>query len=187
MFNAKLFHRWALAAGLLGLAQAGAAKELLKLEDAQKLFFPGAQSFEAHFVKLTPALKTAIEKASDTRVRGDQQQVWRALGPKGALQGYFIVDNVIGKHEYFDYAAALGPQGEVLRVEILNYSETHGGQVQRREWLKQFEGKRFGDRVELTHGIDGISGATLSCKHVTDGVRRLLALYDLALKEKKAP
>lgn len=172
------------AVGFLSLTAAARAKELLKLEAAQKLIFPTAQRFEPHFVTLTAAMKEKIEAASDTRVRGAQQQVWRALGAKGALQGYFIIDNVIGKHEYFDYAAGLGPQGEVLRVELLNYSETHGGQVQRREWLRQFEGKRFGDRVALTQGIDGISGATLSCKHVTDGVRRLLALYDLALKEK---
>ena len=176
-------HRFALAAGFLGLAALAHSKELLKLEEARKLLFPKAERFEAHFIPLTPALKEKVEAASDARVRGEQQPVWKALDTKGALQGYFIVDNVIGKHEYFDYAAGLSPQGEVLRVEILNYSETHGGQVQRRAWLKQFEGKRFGDRVALAQGIDGISGATLSCKHVTDGVRRLLALYDLALKE----
>ena len=170
------------AAALCSLALASPAKELLKLEDAQKLLFPSAQRFEAHFVKLTPALKAKIETAADVRVRGAEQQVWKALGAKDAPLGYFIVDEVLGKHEYFTYAAALGAQGEVLRLELLTYSETHGGQVQRREWLKQFEGKKFGDRVELLHGIDAISGATLSCKHVTEGMRRLLAFYELALK-----
>ena len=172
----------ALAAGFLSLAALSHSKELLKLGDAQKLLFPAAVQFEPRFVLLTPALKEKIEAASDTCVRGEEQKVWKAQGPKGAPLGYFIVDNVIGKHEAFNYAAALSPEGSVLRVEILDYSETHGGQVQRREWLKQFEGKHFGDRVELTHGIDGISGATLSCKHLTDGVRRLLAFYQLALK-----
>jgi len=36
--------------------------------------------------------------------------------------------------------------------------------------------------VRLDADIHNISGATLSCRHVTDGVRRLLSLYAHALK-----
>lgn len=157
-------------------------QELLPLDKAQALIFPGAGRFDAAFVTLTPDLKRGIEKASDSKMRGKEVEVWKAVGPKDAFLGFFIVDEVLGKHEYFKYAVGLSPRGQVLRLELLTYSETHGGQVQRREWLKQFEGKHFGDRVELLHGIDAISGATLSCKHVTEGMRRLLALYELALK-----
>jgi hypothetical protein len=167
---------------MLALAPRLGAKELLSLDKAQALLFPRATKFEPHFVALDAGLKERLTKASGTKVRGDEQKVWRALDAKGKSLGWFLVDEVLGKHEYFDYAAALSPEGAVLRVEILTYSETHGGQVQRRDWLRQFEGKRPGDRVELMHGIDGISGATLSCKHVTDGMRRLLAFYDLALR-----
>ena len=36
--------------------------------------------------------------------------------------------------------------------------------------------------LKLDEDIQNISGATLSCRHLTDGVKRLLALYDLVLK-----
>jgi hypothetical protein len=34
-------------------------------------------------------------------------------------------------------------------------------------------------KLQLGKNIRNVSGATLSCKHVTDGVNRLLATYDL--------
>ncbi len=38
--------------------------------------------------------------------------------------------------------------------------------------------------LKLTEDIQNISGATLSSKHITDGVRRLLATYDLVLAKR---
>lgn len=167
---------------ILALAGQASARELLSLAQAQALLFPQAARFEAHPIPLTPELKERLEKESETRVRLDEQKVWSALDAKGRALGWFLEDEVLAKHELFRYAAAIGLDGKLLRVEVLTYGETHGGQVQRREWLKQFEGKRAADRIALAHGIDGISGATLSCKHLTEGVRRLLLLYELVLK-----
>jgi len=49
-------------------------------------------------------------------------------------------------------------------------------------WRARFRGKQNGDAREFDEDITNISGATMSRKRVTDGVRRLLALHDLALK-----
>ena len=37
------------------------------------------------------------------------------------------------------------------------------------------------DPVRLDTDIRNVSGATLSCRHVTDGIRRLLLLHERAL------
>jgi hypothetical protein len=37
--------------------------------------------------------------------------------------------------------------------------------------------------LRLEEDIQNISGATLSCRHITEGVRRLLALYAAELKK----
>ena len=42
-------------------------------------------------------------------------------------------------------------------------------------------GKRYGAKLKLTEDIKNISGATLSCLHVTAGVKRLLATHALVL------
>jgi Na+-transporting NADH:ubiquinone oxidoreductase subunit NqrC len=76
---------------------------------------------------------------------------------------------------------ALDPAGTVRDVEILDYREAYGGQVRDPRWRQQFIGKRAGQSLKLGSDIKNISGATLSSKHVTDGVRRLLATYQLVL------
>jgi Na+-transporting NADH:ubiquinone oxidoreductase subunit NqrC len=63
-------------------------------------------------------------------------------------------------------------------VEILEYRETYGGEVRRPDWRKQFKGKQLGEPFKLGNDIMNLSGATLSSRSVTDGVKRLLALRD---------
>ena len=106
--------------------------------------------------------------------------------PRGALRtiearqgdtvlGRVIVDSVVGKFELIDYAVALDPAGKVLAVEILTYREGHGSEVRLPAWRNQFVGKSAADPVHIGSDISNISGATLSCTHVTDGVHRLVA------------
>jgi Na+-transporting NADH:ubiquinone oxidoreductase subunit NqrC len=70
----------------------------------------------------------------------------------------------------------------VRGIEILEYRESYGHEIRNDAWRRQFAGKSAADPLRLEQDIRNISGATLSCRHVTDGVRRLLALHDIALK-----
>ncbi len=89
--------------------------------------------------------------------------------------GRVLVDSVVGKFEQIDYAVALDANGKVLAVEILAYREGHGGEVRMPGWRNQFVGKTAADPLRIGSDIANISGATLSCTHVTDGVHRLVA------------
>ena len=71
--------------------------------------------------------------------------------------------------------------GAVRQLEILDYHESYGGEVHLPAWRHQFVGKQHGSPLQLNADIKNISGATLSCGHITDGVRRLLATYALVL------
>ena len=111
------------------------------------------------------------------------QRAWEARSG-GKRIGWFLVDRVIGKHEYITYAVALTPDGAVRGIEILDYRETYGGEVRNANWRRQFTGKRAGQSLALGRDIKNISGATLSSRHVTDGVRRLLITYQALLATK---
>lgn len=100
----------------------------------------------------------------------------------GALLGHVMVDEVIGKHELITYAVAVGADDVVRGVEILDYREPRGGEVRDPRWRAQFVGKRRDSRLRLDEDIQNISGATLSCRHITEGVRRLLELHARLLK-----
>src|SRR6266536_3725493 len=100
----------------------------LTVDQAQRAIFPG-KSFTAAPVKLTSVQHRAIEQASSVRVLHDEQQVWRVSGG-----GWFIVDEVVGKHEFITYAAGLAADGSVKQIEIMEYRETYGGQIRDQKW-----------------------------------------------------
>jgi hypothetical protein len=157
------------------------ANTYLTVEQAQKVCFPGATEFVPATVKLTPAQMKAIEKDSGVRVRLNSQRVWRAQAGDKFL-GWLIQDEVLGKHEFITWTLALNADGSVKQIEILDYRETYGYEIRNDKWRAQFYGKLHGAKLRLDDDIKNISGATLSCRHITDGVKRLLAFYDLALK-----
>jgi hypothetical protein len=174
--------RWALPPAIvMSIAQPVQAVEYLSVAQAQKLAFPTATRFAEADVIYTPADIAQIEKLSGQKVQTKGEQVWKAFAESRFL-GFFILDYVIGKHLVIDYAVALDPQGRVLRVEILQYRESYGGEITNEDWLKQFVGKTSRDPLEIGQDIRNISGATLSSRHVTDGIKRVLALYETRLK-----
>ena len=174
--------RWALPPAIvMTIMQPLQAVEYLTIADAQKLAFPAADQFvEAHIV-YRPSDIAAIERLSGQKVQTRGEQVWRAQSA-GRLVGYFILDYVIGKHLAIDYAVALEPNGRIRRVDILQYRESYGGEIANGDWLAQFAGKTSHDPPEFEKNIRNISGATLSSRHLTDGIRRVLAIYDTCLR-----
>jgi hypothetical protein len=165
---------------LAGIVIAGGpayATVFLSVEQAQSVLFPGA-TFQPDTRMLTDEQVKAIERASGVNVRSKQMKVWRV-----STGGWFIVDEVVGKHEYIPFALGLDDRGAVKGVEVLEYREAYGDQIRNPEWRKQFLDKGPDTKLQLGKNIHNISGATLSCKHITDGVQRLLATYELVLKQ----
>jgi Na+-translocating ferredoxin:NAD+ oxidoreductase RnfG subunit len=130
------------------------ATAYLTVEQAQRAIFPGA-SFAAT----------------------GQPNVWRTSDG-----GIFIVDRVVGKHEFITMAVGINANGTVKQIEIMDYRESYGYEVRDAAWRAQFVGKNGNSQLQLDADIKNISGATLSSKHVTDGVKRILQKYGSSLK-----
>jgi hypothetical protein len=162
-------------AAIVAIATPAYAKVYLSVEQAQQVMFSGA-TFTQQPLTLTSDQVHAIEKASGTDVLNPHVQLWKV-----STGGWFIVDQVVGKHEFIPIAVGLDDSGAVKSVEILEYREAFGDQVRNPQWLAQFNGKRNGATLALNKDIQNISGATLSSKHITDGLRRLLATYAIAI------
>jgi Na+-translocating ferredoxin:NAD+ oxidoreductase RnfG subunit len=169
------------AALVLASATPAFAITYVNVAQAQRICFPKADRFVPNNIVFTPAQVQAIQARSGQKVFVRGQQVWRAMSGERLL-GYFIVDYVIGKHLAIDYAVALSPEGEVRVVEILTYRESYGGEINNPDWRKQFVGKTPRSHFALNGGIANLGGATLSSRHVTEGVRRVLATYEACLK-----
>jgi hypothetical protein len=166
------------AAPIALIAPAAHASVYLTVSQAQQALFPGRTLVEASVV-LSDAQARAVADRSGVRVRNREQRIWRAEGA-----GWFVLDEVVGKHEFITYAVALGLDGKVRGIEILEYRESYGHQIRNAAWRQQFAGKSAADPLRLDQDIANISGATLSCRHLTDGVKRLLALHEIVLKRR---
>ena len=173
---------WLIAPALAAFVAAPAyAVQYMNIEQAQKQFFPAADSFAASSIELSSEQKAFVEKLAGVRMRYTRQPIWKAIN-NGKQVGWVIQDEVFGKHEFITYAVALDMNGVVQGVEVLDYRETHGREIRNANWRAQFHGKKHGAALRLDDDIQNISGATLSCKHISEGVRRILALHETALK-----
>lgn len=152
------------------------AEEFLTIDEAKKVLWMSA-SMKSVDVVLTKEQMKSIQKASKIKVRNSKMRVWKTVDG-----GWFIVDQVIGKHENMDVAFALTNGGRVKGIEILNYRETYGWEVKSPKWLKQFIGKGHEEHLKLDKQIKNISGATLSCRHITDAVNRITHSWDQVLR-----
>jgi Na+-translocating ferredoxin:NAD+ oxidoreductase RnfG subunit len=152
------------------------AKTYLNLEQAQKLLLPN-KSLTPNNVTLTDVQKKSIQAASKVRVRSSNVVAWKTDDGD-----WFLLDQIIGKHENIDMAFALDSQGRVLGMEVLTYRESYGHEIRHPKWRAQFHGKDSSERLKLDKQIKNISGATLSCRHVTDGVNRITQTWDLVLQ-----
>jgi hypothetical protein len=168
----RIFH---VPLAVVAIVQPAHAMVYLTVEQAQHLLFAG-QTLTPVPLALSASDSAAIEKDSGVKVFAGSLRAWKGT------DGYLFVDSVIGKHDLITYAAALTLEGKVRGVEIMEYREAYGGEVRNVHWRAQFNGKQHGDPLRPARDIPNISGATLSCEHVTDGIRRLLSTFAIAIQ-----
>jgi len=163
----------------LALAPTAAfAVDYLSADEAAKLMFPQADRFEPRTLAFDAEQLQRLQ-AAGVSPRSARWQV-RVAQRDGATLGYVVVDDVIGKFELITYAVGIGSDGAVRQVEVLSYRESHGHEIRLPAWRRQFVGKDASAPLRVGEDIANISGATLSCSHVTEGIKRIVTVIELA-------
>jgi Na+-translocating ferredoxin:NAD+ oxidoreductase RnfG subunit len=157
------------------------AATYLTVDAAEKALFPSADSFVPVVLVLTDAEKRAVADAAGAQAPHGEIRAWVAKHGDDVV-GHVFIDNVIGREDYITYVVGIGADGKLLPVEILDYRESHGGEIRNKAWLAQFAGRSEPSQLRMRADIKNIAGATLSSEHVTAGVRRILALWSAALR-----
>lgn len=173
---------WVVLATSLIASGSAFAAQYLTVEQAQRVMFPEATAFKEADLKLSVEQMRQVEKLAGLPARSVN---WRVIAAYQAdkLLGHVVLDDVIGKFELISYAVAFSPNAAIRQVEILTYRESHGFEIRNPAWRKQFVGKTAHSELAIGDGVANISGATLSCTHVTDGVRRIAAIAEVMLKK----
>ena len=162
-------------------SQSSYAETYFTQESVQKALFPDATEFAPYALVLDKAQQSKIEDSSPTSTP-IPNKIWLVKANDKSL-GYVIIDKVLGRHEFITYAIALDMQGNVQGIEVIEYLESYGSQIRNEKWRAQFTAKHYGDTLKLTKDIQNIGGATLSCKHITEGIKRIVALYEFGIKK----
>ena len=167
--------QWVSGAALAAASVGAAATQYATAEEAARRCFPEATAFTDSTLQLTPDEMRAVAQAAGLPARSAAWRVMLALNGD-VLLGVVVFDGVVGKYELIDYAVGIGADGKVRNIEILSYRESHGYEVRLPAWRKQFVGKGADAKLRVGEDIANISGATLSTTHITDGVRRIVAV-----------
>lgn len=99
------------------------------------------------------------------------------------LKGYVMVEEAMGRYHTFKFMVFVNPDLVVKKVYVLQYDEDYGSEITSKKWLQQFKGFNPQSEIKYKQNIDAISGATISSKSITEGIRDALQKFK-ELKEK---
>ncbi len=174
--------RFLLSLLLFALAQAVPATVFYSKEEAFELAFGQGAEVEPLALFLTDEQAERIEKLAQVKL--DSKLYTLHVGKRGGqVLGYAAIESHTVRTQPETVMILLSPSGELSRVEILAFHEPPEYQPPAR-WFERLY-RRPLEELRLGQGVDGIAGATLSSRASLDGIRKVMAIYRVALKEEK--
>ena len=160
--------------GVMRAQTSGEGKAVVSL----KKMFGDSVSVSRSVQYLLSGENDSIARETRSRWLSDTIQV-HICRLNGKTVGYGFLDDVKGKTQYITYMAGLRPNGEVQDIDVLAYRESYGGEIGYESFRKQFRDKSVRDKLQPGRDIRNISGATISVRAITAGVKKILATYEL--------
>ena len=132
-----------------------------------------------------------VKKSNDFKVRNDLAAKARKkyknvikiyeCSKNGEKVGWVVQVTPRGYGGPLVFAVGIDINGKVTGISIIDNKETPGlGQnVEKREFQKQFKGKETGEPLEVGKDIDALTGATISSKAITLGVKEALQAMEI--------
>jgi hypothetical protein len=127
---------------------------------------------EQQAAKIEELAKTKLESGLFTFYVGKNQD---------KITGYAAIETVTVRTKPETLMIVLTPDGELRSVTTLAFHEPPEYQPPER-WFEQLY-KRPLAEMDFNKGIDGISGATLSTRAAVSSVRKVIAIYQILVKD----
>lgn len=153
------------------------AEIFLTEEEALKIVFPKSERVRKEIISLHPSTKQHIEDRIGWKFPEQSFEVYVGES-SGQTDGYAVVQNTIGKHKPMTYMVGVDHKGHISDVELLIFRESRGSEIRQKRFNSQYEGKTPVDPVRINKDIINISGATMSVRSMSAGVKRVLVLID---------
>lgn len=157
------------------------AKILTTREQILKHAFGERANISRKTLFLTMEQVKAIEKAARVKVESKLVTYYVAQSTNG-VEGYAFPDSSIVRTMPVTYMVIVNPDATVRFVEIMAFHEPED-YLPHNRWLKLFGGKILEDSLWPRRGIPNVTGATLTVNTITYGVRKILAIYQIAVEK----
>jgi len=156
------------------------AETFCSVKDAVKILLPEAQDVTEEVKSFTQEQKKTIAQAAEIKFDPelDKEYCFSIAKSDGKIIGYAVQDRVRGKFGVIKYMLALSPDGKVKDVVVLELKERRGRPVKDRRFLDQFLGKDIKNPIKLNKDIKGIAGATISSRSMSNGVRKMVYVFN---------
>lgn len=152
-------------------------EEFMTEEEALKTVMPKSQQVRKELIRLTPEQKELIQQRIGWKFPEDSFELY--IGQTGdKIDGYAMVHNTIGKYKPMTYMVGIDAKGTCTDVELLVFRDAKGSEVGRKRFNAQYDGKTVSDPIRINKDIINISGATMSVRSMSAGVKRVLVLVD---------
>ena len=122
------------------------------------------------------SLKMKVENTTRQKFFSESVYILKIFDEE-ILSGVAFLDNVYGKEMPITFLVIFNDSGKIILADIVKYRELYGGAVQNENWTAQFRKKDSNSGYKVGTDIDGITGATISVKSVTNGIYKLSLLY----------
>jgi len=153
---------------------------LLSTAEALVEVFPNAAAYRVHEFTPTAAQRQGLEQTLARRLF-EPRYAWMVVyDAADRLQGYALVTDERGKYRPITFMVGITPDFRVADAAVMVYRESRGGEVQRERFLAQYRGRTLRDPIQINRDIINISGATISVRSMNAGVRKALAVAQVA-------
>jgi len=119
----------------------------------------------------------SASRGAQSSLRPGGAEISEIRGASGLL-GYCVETEVRGRSGPFRIRVLMNPQLVVVRAAVISYPWSRGRDVSRSEFTDQFRGKGPDDSIVIGDDIDAMSGATISCNAMADGISETLKLLE---------
>lgn len=152
-------------------------EEFMSEEEAVKLMLPKSRRIRKETIRLSSDKKELIEQRIGWKFPEQEFELY--IGQTGdKIDGYAVLHNTIGKYKHMTYMVGVDATGSCTDVELLVFRDAKGSEVGRKRFNSQYDGKTVSDPIRINKDIINISGATMSVRSMSAGVKRALVLVD---------
>ncbi|MFQ5604242.1 MAG: FMN-binding protein [bacterium] len=154
--------------------------QLLKTQkEALQQAFPENAEVTRKVLFLTDKQVEKIQKLA--RVKIESKMLTYYIGSKNdTIIGYAFFARDIVRTKLAAFLVVVNPDSSVKYIDILAFHEPFD-YLPTANWLKLFDSKKLKSSLWPNRDIHGISGATLTVRTLTLGVRKILAAFQIAV------